>query len=101
TSSGNNDIPLYTALSGNYPNPFNPSTAIRFSLSEAAHTRLIIYNLKGETVKVLHDGELPAAHHQIIWDGRDAAGRAVASGVYLYQLNSGSYNDTRKMILMK
>jgi len=83
------------------PNPFNPSTTLSFSISEAASTSLDIYNLKGQRVKVLCQANLPAGKHSYVWDGKDTAGKAVASGVYFLRLRSGGQSRTAKMILMK
>jgi len=88
--------PQEPALIGNYPNPFNPTTQISFSLPEAADVRLEIYNITGQKVATLTAGRLEAGHHSIEWDGSD-----VASGVYLYRLEAGDFVDTKKMVLLK
>lgn len=92
---------LLTRIVGNYPNPFNPETTISYVLSEAGPVRLDIYNLKGQLVRHLIDGDLPAGEHRIIWDGRDNNMRALGSGVYFLKLNSGKQSSTKKMIMMK
>ncbi len=94
-------VPTVTELSGNYPNPFNPETQIKFSLKEAANVTLNIYNLKGQKMRTLVDGELSAAYHTITWDGRDDNNNNVSSGVYFYKMRTEEYNSTKKMILMK
>jgi len=88
-------------LSQNYPNPFNPSTTISFSLSEAGRASLSIYNLKGQLIRSLVDGHLSAGANTLVWDGRDAMGRSVASGVYLYRLETPRGSFTNRMLLMK
>jgi len=88
-------------LYGNYPNPFNPTTTIKFGLSEPGHVKLTVYNIKGEKVITLVDGELDAQFHSINWDGKNSSSKFVASGVYFYKMQSGNYESTRKMILMK
>lgn len=88
-------------LIGNYPNPFNPETTISFEINEERNTTLNIYNLKGQKVKTLINRELKAGSHSIGWNGTDTNGNSVASGVYLYKLQSGKYTSTKKMILMK
>jgi len=83
------------ALEQNYPNPFNPVTVIRFSLEKPGYTRLEVFNVAGQLVATLVDGELPAGEHEVTWN---AAGHA--SGVYFYRLTSGSKRITRRMILL-
>lgn len=100
-SNSDNLNPMVTALKGNFPNPFNPTTSIRFSLKDAGRVRVQIYNLKGQLVKNLIDSELKSGNHQLVWDGRDERGSGVASGIYFYRMESGSFNATNKMMLMK
>ncbi|MDD4224085.1 MAG: C25 family cysteine peptidase [Candidatus Cloacimonetes bacterium] len=88
-------------LFGNYPNPFNPTTTIRFELPAAAPVRLDVFNLRGQKVRSLVDSELPAGAHSAVWNGQDDRGNPVSSGVYLYRLNNGERDLTRKMMLMK
>ncbi|MBN1948508.1 MAG: T9SS type A sorting domain-containing protein [Candidatus Cloacimonetes bacterium] len=95
------DLVLRTELKGNYPNPFNPDTKIVFSLKEDGYTDLVIYNLRGQIVRNLFAGEQKAGYHELTWDGRDNNRNPVTSGVYFYKLQSGTYNSTRKMILLK
>jgi len=90
-----------TALLGNYPNPFNPSTSISFQLKEAGPARLEIYNQKGQLVRLLVNATKAAGLHSVVWDGLDDSGKPAASGVYLYRLVSGSYTSTRKMLMLK
>lgn len=90
-----------TRLLGNYPNPFNPSTTIQYALPNAAPVTLKIYNLKGEVVKTLVNGYQTAQYHRVEWNGDDEAGQKVAAGIYLCQLQSGSYKQTMRLILMK
>ncbi|HOA28665.1 MAG TPA: C25 family cysteine peptidase [Candidatus Cloacimonadota bacterium] len=100
-SNNDNINPLITSLTGNYPNPFNPSTSIRFSLKDAGKVRIQIYNLKGQLVKNLINSDLQSGNHQIVWDGRDDRGNGVSSGIYFYRMESGDYTRTNKMMLMK
>jgi len=88
------------ALGQNYPNPFNPSTTITLALHEAGEYRLGIYDLSGRLVREFGES-LPAGEHRIVWDGRDAAGQPVSSGVYLYRLEAGQHSATRRMLLLK
>jgi len=88
-------------LHGNIPNPFNPSTAISFSLLNAGHVTIEIYNVKGEKVRNLVNENFEAASHSVVWDGRDNMGRTTSSGVYFYKMKTGSFTSTKKMVLMK
>jgi len=95
------DIPTVFQLAQNYPNPFNPLTKIVFSLPEAQSVQLTIFMLDGKRVATLVSGNYPAGTHEVVWDGRDADGRFVASGTYFYRIEAGPYRRTMKMILMK
>jgi len=95
-------LPETYELSQNFPNPFNPSTTIRFGLPEAGKVTLKIFNLLGEEVVALINNELrKAGYHVIVWDGRNSQGHVVANGMYVYQLQSGSRTIAKKMALMK
>jgi PKD repeat protein len=89
-------MPTDMSLAQNYPNPFNPTTEISFSLPEASYVTLEVFNLTGQRVSVLVNGQLSAGEHTVRWDGS-----SVASGVYFSRLQSGSFVQTRKMILLK
>lgn len=104
TSGVSNDDPVtptVTRLEGNYPNPFNPETAIRFSTREAGPVRVTIYNVKGQVVRTLVSDNLPAGNHRVIWNGKDANNRSVSSGIYMYRMEAPGYTKTLKMMLMK
>jgi hypothetical protein len=92
---------LTTQLEGNYPNPFNPSTSIRYSLKEAGHVTIEIYNLKGQLVRCLINENKESGSHSVIWNGLDQENRPVSSGVYLFKMKAGRYSHTRKMIMLK
>ncbi len=94
-------IPTEFALSQNFPNPFNPATLIRFQLPEKSGVSLKIFNSAGQLVRTLASGEFVAGSHEMTWNGRDDAGRKVASGVYVYRLRSGDFSGSKKMLLMK
>ena len=86
----------------NYPNPFNPTTTISFSIpKDNTHSELTVYNLKGQKVKQLVSYHLQAGQHSVIWNGTDDNNKPVSSGIYLYKLKSGNFEKTRKMILLK
>ncbi|NOX36747.1 MAG: T9SS type A sorting domain-containing protein [Calditrichaeota bacterium] len=85
----------------NYPNPFNLSTWIRFYLPEASRVELTVYDLQGRKVKTLILGQRRSGWHTIRWDGRTHRGHPAGSGVYFYQLKAGSFQQVRKMLLIK
>ncbi len=89
------------ALSQNYPNPFNPETTINFSLPDSGKMTLNIYNIKGQLVRKLLTGDMPAGKHSIVWNGRDDFDKPVGSGVYFYRLKSNNKEQTRKMLIIK
>jgi aminopeptidase N len=88
-------------LAGNFPNPFNPKTTIRFDLPKAGLTKLAVYDVTGRLLRTLHDGRLAAGSHAIDWDGRDDAGKDAAAGVYLYRLLADGHEATERMVLLK
>jgi len=93
--------PRTFALNQNYPNPFNPQTTIIFSLPEKDQVSFHIYNTLGQNVKTLDLGYLDSGDHQIIWNGVDNSGNQVASGIYIYELKTSVYHQTKKMLLMR
>jgi M6 family metalloprotease-like protein len=91
-----------TALLQNYPNPFNLSTRIGFQLKDINQpAKLTVFNIRGQVVKVLFDGKAKSAENSFIFDGRDRQGKPVSSGVYYYKLESGSFRQIRKMLLIR
>jgi len=95
------NTPLVTKLYGNYPNPFNPDTTIRFTLKDLGKTKLSVYNAKGQLVKTLVNENLDRGEHRIVWNGMDNKGKRVSSGLYFYRLESGKTIQVKKMVLMK
>ncbi|MDA1191189.1 MAG: T9SS type A sorting domain-containing protein [Candidatus Poribacteria bacterium] len=98
--------PAQARLLPNYPNPFNPETWIPFELTEASDVSVHIYDLRGSLVKSLDLGYQTAGYHvsrtaAAYWDGRNAFGERVASGIYLYELRAGSYREARRMVILK
>jgi len=93
--------PVAFALAQNFPNPFNPSTTIRFTLPEAGHVTLAVYDINGRLVRILMGRSLAAGPHSVVWDGRDSNGREVASGVYIYRLAARQGVVTRRMTLVR
>jgi hypothetical protein len=95
------ETPSEFSLSENYPNPFNPETEISFSLPERTQVSLVIYNMLGEKVKTLVNQTMDAGTYSAHWNGKDEAENSLASGIYFYRLKTESFDQTRKMVLMK
>jgi len=93
--------PLVTSLEQNYPNPFNPMTTIRFTLTKGENAKLSIFNTKGQLIKTLASNIRAAGTQSAIWDGKDEAGKSVASGIYFYRLETAQQTLTKKMLLVK
>jgi hypothetical protein len=95
-------VPVVNAVESNYPNPFNPSTTIKYSVKETSPVRIHIYNIKGQLVNTLVDEVKEAGYHSVQWNGVDRNGRSVASGMYLYMVSIGNeFRKTQKMMLLK
>jgi hypothetical protein len=94
-------VPTRFALHPNYPNPFNPRTAIPFDLPRGVPVRLVVYDVAGQQVRTLVDRDLPAGHHRAVWDGRDDTGMLMGSGVYLFRLRAESFDRVGRMLLLK
>jgi len=88
-------------LEQNYPNPFNPETTIGYQLPEASRVILNIYNLLGQQVRTLVDKDQAAGYHIVPWDGKDARGQNLTSGIYMYQIKVGSFVASRKLVLIR
>jgi hypothetical protein len=93
--------PVQTGLLGNYPNPFNPSTTIRYSVAEDAWVTLKVYNTLGQEVATLVDGFVSAGYGSALWEGRNDAGESVASGIYIYRIQAGNTVQTGRMMFVK
>ena len=94
-------LPLQNALYGNYPNPFNPKTTIKYSLKENMKTSLVIYNALGQKVKTLVDAPQSSGIHTILWNGKNDRGQQVASGMYFLKLSAGKFSQTRRMMMLE
>lgn len=95
-------LPEKYTLSQNFPNPFNPTTTIYYSLTEPGEVQLVVFNVLGEKIRTLAYGPHEAGEFGVTWDGRDLNGQSVASGIYLYRLTvNGTQSLTKKMVLMK
>ena len=84
-----------------WPNPFNPKTTLRFTNPTAGHVSLRLFDCSGRLVTSLVDEPLPAGSHETVWDGRDAGGRPVASGVYFARLEAEGFRTSGKLVLLK
>ena len=93
--------PTVVSLDQNRPNPFNPSTVISFALPSPAYVKLRVYNILGQEVRRLVDEVRPNGRHTVRWDGKNDRENAVAGGIYLYQLQVGTFVRTRKMVLLR
>ncbi len=93
--------PGHTALHQNFPNPFNPSTVIRYDVATSSDIELVIYNARGALVKVLERTHRRPGRYEVGWNGENERGEHVASGVYFYRLKTANHSATRKMVLLK
>ncbi len=93
--------PVSFSLSQNVPNPFNPTTAIQFGVTQTSHVRLSIYSVNGQLVRRLIDGEMPVGYHTAVWDGLDSQDRPAASGMYLYRLTSPEGTLVKRMVMVR
>ena len=96
-------LPTAYALRNNYPNPFNPSTTIRFEVPANVNDRMeiVVYNALGMKLKTLVSGRVEAGVHEVVWDGTNQQGVQMASGVYFIRMLAGKFNKVHKMILLK
>ena len=102
TSVEEGEAPNAFALHANFPNPFNPTTTISYDLERAGQVALEIYDTLGQRVTSLFSGTQAAGNHAYAWDGRDARGNVVSSGVYFYRLTlDGNFSQSRVMTLLK
>lgn|GEM_PF-5237812 len=97
----NMKIPNSYSLSQNYPNPFNPTTSIEYGLPEQSDVKLIIYDIKGNTVKQWIYPNQNAGYYSVIWDGTNNLGNQVSTGIYFYRILAGGFTQTKKMVFMK
>ena len=95
------DLPLQFNLYPNRPNPFNPGTRISFDIPRDTYADLSVFDVLGKKVVTLFSGEIDARSHEYYWDGLDAAGNNVPSGLYFYILSSRDYYAGRKMLLIR
>lgn len=100
-NSSLNSIPVEFSLSQAYPNPFNPQTMIQYQLPQKSNVALKIYNLYGQEVRTLVQGEKEAGSYEVHWNGRDDLGQRVSSGIYIYRIQAGEFMQSRKLTLLK
>jgi len=100
-------LPSQFSIEQNYPNPFNPTTTIRYTIPDRDRERrphrttLRVYNVLGQLVRTLVDGEQAPGYYSVRWDGRNSSGQELPSGVYIYRIQAGGYVQARRMILLK
>ena len=94
-------VPTQYALSQNYPNPFNPETRISYDIVSSGMVSIVVYDILGrKIVDLVNESKVPGRYN-VLWNGNDALGNPVGSGVYLYQLKSGQFSKTRKMVISR
>jgi hypothetical protein len=94
-------VPGRFALHQNSPNPFNPTTSVKYDMASAGDVNIAVFNVLGQEVKELVNGYSEAGSHEVIWDGKNTYGEQVASGIYFYRIETEQFNETKKMILLK
>ncbi|HET9232690.1 MAG TPA: FlgD immunoglobulin-like domain containing protein, partial [Candidatus Eisenbacteria bacterium] len=94
-------LPTVHRLYQNSPNPFQGATRAAFDLPEGGKVTLKVFDLSGRVVRVLAENWYPAGNHEVRWNAQDAAGHAVAGGIYFLHLDAGSFSDTKRMYLRK
>jgi hypothetical protein len=94
-------VPTRFALHQNSPNPFNPTTKLAFDMPVAGDVKISVFNVLGQNVTDLVDGYREAGSYEVVWNGKDKSGAAVASGMYFYRIDTEQYTETKKMVLLK
>jgi len=89
------------ALAQNFPNPFNPSTTVRFQVAQRALVQIHVYDVRGALVEVLGDAQWSPGWHEVRWDGHNRDGERVASGIYFCRMVAPGFSQTRKMVVLK
>ncbi len=92
---------FHNRLEQNFPNPFNPTTTLAFSIKAAGNVNLTVYDVVGRRVRELVNERRERGAYKVVWDGQNDTGQTVASGVYFYKITAGSFTDTRKMTILK
>lgn len=95
------NLPKEFELFQNFPNPFNPSTTIHFSLSQNGYANVDIYDVEGKHIRTLYSGYVPEGKHEVQWDGTNGLAQHVGSGIYFYRLKFGDVIVAKKMLLIR
>ena len=90
-----------TSLLGNFPNPFNPTTSIRFEVQGSRFVNIEVYNIRGQRVRTLVNDVYQAGEHFVVWNGKDDNGQDVSSGMYFYKMQTGDFVQTKRMVIIK
>ena len=85
----------------NYPNPFNPTTTIRFDLPKATDVSILIFNVLGQKIKTIDMSQINPGYHSVVWNATNDYGSQVSAGMYFYQLKTNDFIKTKKMVLLK
>ena len=93
--------PAKFSLAQNFPNPFNPETKITFTITERQNVSIKIFNIQGELVKTLLTKEFQKGDHEVVWNGKNEFGEQQPTGIYFYEMRSGSFTQAKKMILLR
>lgn len=101
SAQADGSLPKKFALHGNYPNPFNPATLIKYDLPKTTEVSLAIYDVLGRCVRILVDAQIEAGYHIQLWDGKDGRGMPLSSGLYFVRLQTAEFNQARKMTLLR
>jgi len=101
SSSEQVTVPTVFALEQNYPNPFNPSTQIRYAIPEQSMVTISVYDMMGRKVRTLIQGNISAGYHTTVWNATNDKGLPVGAGMYIYTIRAGTYNQMKKMVLLK
>jgi hypothetical protein len=96
-----NQLPVAFNLYNNFPNPFNPVTALRYDLPEDALVNITIYDMMGRLVNTLVSSQQTSGYKSINWNATNDAGSSVSAGIYLYKVQAGEFRQTKKMVLLK
>jgi hypothetical protein len=94
-------LPARYSMSTNYPNPFNPSTSLKFRVPKKGRVKIAVYDVAGRKIKVLVDGKYDRGEFTTTWDGKNESGAPVASGVYFARMESTGYSTVTKMVLLR
>ncbi|MBI5727202.1 MAG: T9SS type A sorting domain-containing protein, partial [Ignavibacteriales bacterium] len=94
-------IPMEFALMQNYPNPFNPSTVIGYTVPQDSEVEITIYNVMGEKIRTLVRENQQAGYYSATWDGKNEFGHSISSGIYIYSMNAGKFQSTKKLTFLK